>query len=78
MEIDFLLSKSKVSARHNIHPVEVKSASNYTTSSLDKFRKSFSQSVARPIILHPGDACFEQDVIRLPLYMASLVPEIDL
>jgi predicted AAA+ superfamily ATPase len=78
MEIDFLLSKSKVSARHNIHPVEVKSSSNYSTSSLDKFRKAFSKSVARPIILHPGDACFKQEVIRLPLYMASLVPEIDL
>lgn len=78
MEIVFLLSKSKVSARHNIHPVEVKSANNYTTSSLDKFRKVFSTSVARPIILHPGDACFGQDVIRLPLYMASLVPEIGL
>ena len=78
MEIDFLLSKSKVSARHNIHPVEVKSSCNYSTSSLDKYRKAFSKSVARPIILHPGDACFKQEVIRLPLYMASLVPEIDL
>lgn len=75
MEIDFLLSKSKVSARHNVLPVEVKSANDYTTSSLDKFRKKFAASVATPVILHPGDAVFGQDVVRLPLYMAALVPE---
>ena len=76
MEIDFLIAKSKVSARHNILPVEVKSANDYTTVSLSKFRKRFSSSIAVPVILHPGDAVFGRDVVRLPLYMAAFVPEL--
>jgi len=30
MEIDFLIAKSKISGRHNISPIEVKSGKNYT------------------------------------------------
>ncbi len=30
MEIDFLIAKSKISSRHNILPIEVKSGKNYT------------------------------------------------
>ena len=39
MEIDFLIAKSKISNRHNISPIEVKSGKNYTISSLKKFIK---------------------------------------
>ncbi len=78
MEIDFLLAKPKVSSRHNVIPVEVKSANDYTTASLDKFRKHFASAAAQPVVLHPGNARFERDVVRLPLYMAALVPEIGL
>ena len=75
MEIEFLLAKSHVTARHNIYPVEVKSANDYTTVSMDKFVKKFPGVVARPIVLHPGDADFSGAVLRLPLYMAMLIPE---
>ena len=75
MEIEFLLSKSKISARHNIYPVEVKSANDYTTVSMDKFQRKFASVVARPIVLHPGDADFSAAVLKLPLYMAILIPE---
>lgn len=37
MEIDFLIAKSKISNRHNISPIEVKSGKNYTLTSLRKF-----------------------------------------
>ncbi len=37
MEIDFLIAKSKISNRHNISPIEVKSGKNYTLNSLNKF-----------------------------------------
>ena len=77
MEIEFLLAKSHVTARHNIHPVEVKSANDYTTASMDKFMKKFAGAVARPVVLHPGDADFRGAVLRLPLYMTMFVPEID-
>ena len=77
MEVDFLLAKSKVSARHNIHPVEVKSAGDYSTISLERFMKKFRQQAATPIILHTGDADFGKGALTLPLYMAMLIPEMN-
>lgn len=77
MEVDFLLAKSKVSARHNIHPVEVKSAGDYSTISLERFMKKFRQQAAPPIILHTGDADFGEGALTLPLYMAMLIPEMN-
>ena len=76
MEIEFLLAKSHVTARHNIYPIEVKSANDYTTASMDKFVSKFSNVVAQPIVVHPGDADFSGAVLRLPLYMAMLIPEL--
>ena len=75
MEIDFLLAKSSPTARHNIHPVEVKSTRDYTTSSLDKFREKYASAAAAPVILHSGDADFNGAALRLPLYMTMLLPE---
>ena len=75
MEVDFLLAKSKVTARHNIYPVEVKSANDYSLVSLEKFAKKFRAVLAKPIVLHLGDADFSGNVIRLPLYMSMLIPE---
>ena len=75
MEIEFLLPKSKVSARHNIYPVEVKSANDYTTASMDKFCRKFASVAARPVVLYPGDADFSGAVLKLPLYMTMLIPE---
>ena len=74
MEIEFLLAKTRISARHNIYPVEVKSANDYTTASMDKFCRKFTSAVARPVVLHPGDADFSGETVRLPLYMAMLIP----
>lgn len=41
MEIDFLIAKSKISNRHNISPIEVKSGKNYTLTSLRKFMERY-------------------------------------
>ena len=76
MEIEFLLTKTKVTARHNIYPVEVKSSNDYSTASLDKFRKRFASVIAQPIVLHTGELKLEGGVLYLPLYMAALIPEI--
>jgi hypothetical protein len=75
MEIDFLLSKPDVSRRRNVIPIEVKSANDYTTFSLERFRLKFRDYVAVPVILHPGDLKMSNGIVSLPLYMASLVPE---
>ena len=76
MEIDFLIVKSKVSNRHNVCPIEVKSAKDYTTTSLEKFKRKFPGYISRSIILHPGDLRAEGDLIYLPLYMAPFIPEL--
>ena len=43
---------------------------------MDKFVSKFSNAVAQPIVVHPGDADFSGAVLRLPLYMAMLIPEL--
>ncbi|MBR2281941.1 MAG: ATP-binding protein, partial [Spirochaetales bacterium] len=48
MEIDFLISKSKVTNRHNISPIEVKSGKNYTLSSINKFRSKYHEQTDVP------------------------------
>lgn len=73
MEIDFLISKSKVTNRHNISPIEVKSGKNYTLSSINKFRKKFAEQLSVPYVVHTGDYKQEDGIIYLPLYMTPLL-----
>ena len=76
MEIDFLLTRSKVERAHNVFPVEVKSASRYSTVSMEKFCRKFGSRVARPVILHPSNLREKDSAIHLPLYMTPLLPEL--
>lgn len=73
MEIDFLIAKSKISNRHNISPIEVKSGKNYTLSSLRKFCHKFEEQVCTPYVLHTGDLKEENGITYLPLYMTPLL-----
>lgn len=73
MEIDFLIAKSKISNRHNISPIEVKSSKNYTLSSLRKFRDKYYEQLHTPYVLHPGDLKEEDGILFLPLYMTPLL-----
>ncbi|MBQ9561323.1 MAG: ATP-binding protein [Prevotella sp.] len=73
MEIDFLLQKDKVTSRHNIRPIEVKSGKNYTLSSLTKCQKKFEEYTTLPTVLHTADYKMENGVTYLPLYMAPLL-----
>ncbi|MCK9548175.1 MAG: AAA family ATPase [Sphaerochaeta sp.] len=73
MEIDFLIAKSKISNRHNICPIEVKSGKYYTLSSLRKFRAKYAQQLHTPYVLHTGDVQQEDGIVYLPLYMAPLL-----
>jgi len=73
MEIDFLIAKSKISNRHNISPIEVKSGKNYTLSSLKKFIRRYNQQLHTPYVLHTSDLKVEDDIVYLPLYMTSLL-----
>ena len=73
MEIDFLIAKSKISNRHNISPIEVKTGKNYTLTSLRKFIKKYNEQLYIPYVLHTGDFKEEEGIIYLPLYMTSLL-----
>lgn len=73
MEIDFLIAKSKISNRHNISPIEVKSGKNYAFSSLKKFREKYAEQLYVSYVLHTGDLKEEDGIIYLPLYMAPLL-----
>ncbi|MBR5082450.1 MAG: ATP-binding protein [Bacteroidales bacterium] len=73
MEIDFLTAKSKLTSRHNITPIEVKSSQRYTLSSMRKCVEKFGEYLATPIVLHGADLKEENGMLFLPLYMAPLL-----
>ena len=73
MEIDFLIAKSKISSRHNISPIEVKSGKNYTLTSMTKFRNKYAEQTDTPYVLHTGDLKEADGITYLPLYMTPLL-----
>lgn len=73
MEIDFLTAKGKISNRHNISPIEVKSGKNYTLTSLKKFKSKYAEQTHVPYVLHTGDLKEEDGITYLPLYMTPLL-----
>ncbi len=73
MEIDFLIAKSRISDRHNISPIEVKSGKNYTLSSIKKFKTKFAEQTDIPYVLHGKDLREEEGILYLPFYMTPLL-----
>lgn len=73
MEIDFLIAKSRISNRHNISPIEVKSGKNYTLSSITKFIRRFNEQLHTPYVLHTNDLKVENGIVYLPIYMTELL-----
>lgn len=73
MEIDFLVQKPAITNRHNISPIEVKSSTRYTTTSLEKFSAKYAEQVASPIVLHTSDVAEKNGILYLPLYMTPLL-----
>jgi len=73
MEIDFLIAKSKVTNRHNISPIEVKSGKNYTLASINKFRKKYSEQLHTALVLHTEDFKEADGIFYLPVYMTGLL-----
>ena len=73
MEIDFLIAKSKITDRHNISPLEVKSGKNYTLSSINKFCNKFSEQISIPFVLHTENLAEKDEILFLPVYMTGLL-----
>lgn len=73
MEIDFLIQKESVTSRHNISPIEVKSSTNYTLTSIKKCINKFGQYLATPYVVHTKDVEVRDGMVYIPLYMTSLL-----
>ena len=73
MEIDFLIAKTKITSKHNVTPIEVKSGKNYTYSSLNKFQNKYKEYLNQPIIIHQDDLKEENGILYLPIYMTELL-----
>ena len=73
MEVDFLVAKSCLQRKHNIVPVEVKSAREYVTSSLEKYTAKFSDYSAVACVLHDKDLEKKNGFVYFPVYMASFI-----
>ncbi len=73
MEIDFLLPDSQITRKKHVSAVEVKSENDYTTSSLDKFRRKFGRSIIASYVVHPGDVRQQGGILYMPIYMTPWI-----
>lgn len=73
MEIDFLIAKSKITSKHNISPIEVKSGGKYALTSLKKCREKYTEQLDTLYVLHKNDLKVEEGIVYLPLYMTPLL-----
>ena len=73
MELDFLISKSRVTSRHNIIPIEVKSSVRYTLSSLRKCMDKFGPYLSTPVVLHDKDLSEKDGILYSHLHDAIAV-----
>ena len=73
MEVDFLISTDKITSKHNIVPIEVKSGERYTFTSLKKLKNKYNDFLAKAVIIHTKDLKEENDILYLPIYMTILL-----
>ena len=73
MEIDFLIAKTTITSRHNISPIEVKSGSKYTLSSLRKCIEKYGRQITTPYVIHDKDLKEEEGIVYIPFYMTPLL-----
>ncbi len=54
---------------YKMFPIEVKSSKNYSTLSLDEFRKIYKNRINESIVIHPKNLVVEDGLIKIPPYM---------
>ncbi len=67
-EIDFLISK-----KNKICPIEVKSSTYKSHTSIDAFSLKYSSRISEKYLLHTKDYSKDKDLICLPIYMAQFL-----
>ena len=73
MEVDFLISKSAITSRHNISPIEVKSGRRYAITSLNKMMDKYSNYLSTSYVIHTADYAEKNAITYLPVYMVPLL-----
>lgn len=73
MKVDFLIQKERITTRHNISPIEVKSSTKYTLTSIKKCIKKYGQYLSTPYVLHSKDVEIKDGITYLPIYMTPLL-----
>lgn len=73
MEVDFLISKSAITSRHNISPIEVKSGRRYAITSLNKMIDKYSNYLSTSYVIHTADYAEKDAITYLPVYMVPLL-----
>lgn len=68
IEIDFMLSNDS-KTKFRIIPIEVKSAKNYSTVSLNEFCKVYHQRISESYVVHPKNLSVVDGIIKIPPYM---------
>lgn len=68
IEIDFLISNNS-KLKYKIYPIEVKSGTRYTVSSLLKFKEKFQKRVGECYIIHPKNYTVKDGIRCIPPYM---------
>ena len=68
-----LLARSKLAAKNNVIPIEVKCGSRLSHKSLDKFMNRYAEWLSPPYLLSTHDVKVEGGIVFLPLYMSGLL-----
>lgn len=72
IEIDFILSNNS-KLKYKIYPIEVKSGSKYTTTSLLRFKEKFGNRIGESYIIHPKNLMVKDDIMCIPPYMVMML-----
>lgn len=68
IEIDFIISNNS-KTKYKMFPIEVKSSSNYSVTSLNKFKEKYKSRIGCCYIIHPRNLIMKEDILCIPPYM---------
>ena len=72
IEIDFVLSNNS-KLKYKIYPIEVKSGTKYTTTSLLRFKEKYKDRIGESYIIHPKNLIVKDDILCIPPYMVMML-----
>ena len=71
IEINFIITNES-KTNYKINPIEVKSSKNYSTSSLNEFKKIYKKKIDKQLIVHPKNYEIDGSIVKIPPYMLYL------